>query len=221
MATSPPSVCELFEKVSVTKKAKPKRKLVEGFFDAWKGGFFPLLRLLLPQLDKDRNTYGMKETTLGKAIVAILDISLDSADANALIHWRRPTSGGAGKDAGDFGIVAYGVLKDRTPGTPTLTVADVNARLDDLNRATDKTGRYAVLRHLVQTATALEYKWIIRIILKDLKIHSSEQTLLKYYHPNALQCVPCVCLPAFVAFFFDPRDDSFYGLISFAVPLFA
>lgn len=45
------------------------------------------MRLLLPQLDKERQTYGMKESVLGKLYVEILGIAPTSEDAQvSFIH---------------------------------------------------------------------------------------------------------------------------------------
>lgn len=44
------------------------------------------------KLDKERQTYGMKETNLGKYYVQILNIAETSGDAKRLLHWRKPTA---------------------------------------------------------------------------------------------------------------------------------
>ena len=89
------ALCELFERVFAIGKTSAKKKLLHTFFSRYKStNFFPLLRLLLPQLDKDRQTYGMKETNLGKYYVELLTISSDSEDGRRLLHWRRPTKQG-------------------------------------------------------------------------------------------------------------------------------
>ena len=79
----------------MSSKATQKKKLLQTFFGHYKSHqFHPLLRLLLPQLDKERQTYGMKETTLGKYYVELLNISPESEDGRRLLHWRRPTKQG-------------------------------------------------------------------------------------------------------------------------------
>ena len=40
---------------------------------------------------------------------------------------------------------------------------------------------------LVRSTTALEQKWLTRIILKEMKLHITHQTMLKYFHPDAPQ----------------------------------
>jgi DNA ligase-4 len=50
------------------------------------------MRLLLPQLDKGRPAYGMKETALAKHYIEILNIAKDSVDAKKLLNYRAPSS---------------------------------------------------------------------------------------------------------------------------------
>ena len=84
-----------FEKIFTTPKTNQKKEKLQYFFSHYKSNnFFPLLRLLLPQLDKERQTYGMKETNLGKYYVNLLNISPESEDGRRLLHWRRPTKQG-------------------------------------------------------------------------------------------------------------------------------
>lgn len=46
--------------------------------------FYSILRLLLPQSDRERIAYGLKESKLGKHLVEVLSISKDSDDGKKL-----------------------------------------------------------------------------------------------------------------------------------------
>lgn len=46
--------------------------------------FYPIIRLLLPQSDRERIAYGLKESKLGKHLVEVLSISKDSDDGKKL-----------------------------------------------------------------------------------------------------------------------------------------
>lgn len=139
------AVCHLFERSARSTKASARKKDLQSFFGAYRDDdFFPLMRLLLPQvrdhlfgsaesgpserrlrapishpplplvqLDKERQTYGMKESVLAKLYVHILGISPDSDDGRRLIHWRRPARGAQSGEAGDFGTAVYESLKKR------------------------------------------------------------------------------------------------------------
>jgi len=91
-------ICSMLDKVCKSSKPSQKRDLLAKFFDHYNNHneYFPVMRLLLPQLDKERQAYGFKETMLGKAIVEILNIAPTSPDAVRLISWRKPTKGSTG-----------------------------------------------------------------------------------------------------------------------------
>lgn len=43
------------------------------------------------------------------------------------------------------------------------------------------------MRDLIRKSTAIQVKWIARIILKDLKIGIGHEKALKFFHPDALE----------------------------------
>lgn len=67
------TICNLLESVSGTGKHDKRRQLLADFINNWRNrgqmaglkddaaSFFPALRLLLPEFDKDRGPYGIKE----------------------------------------------------------------------------------------------------------------------------------------------------------------
>ena len=50
------------------------------------------MRLVIPQVDKSRAAYGLKETALAKQYIDILNIAKDSRDAKKLLNYRAPTA---------------------------------------------------------------------------------------------------------------------------------
>jgi len=73
------------------------------------------------------------------------------------------------QEAGDFGNAVYLSLRHRCVETGTLSIADVNSYLDQLNQATDRKVRVRVLARMIRRTTAVQQKWLVRIILKQLK----------------------------------------------------
>jgi hypothetical protein len=61
-------------------------------------------------------------------------------------------------------------LEGRASRKSSITVAQINKFLDELSLAPDKGKRGAVLKKMLHETTALMQKWIVRIILKDLKV---------------------------------------------------
>ena len=104
-------LCSLFEWMLRSKSSAKKRSKFRKFLDNFCGGghYFSAIRLLLPNLDRERGSYGLKESVLATSLVDALGMSRDSDDARRLINWRK---GGAtaGANAGNFALVASEVL---------------------------------------------------------------------------------------------------------------
>jgi len=84
--------------------------------------------------------------------------------------------------------VAFYVLKNRCPAVGTLTIENVNEDLDGIalsyaKKEKDEVSRH--LLHLLRNTSATEQKWLIRIILKELKFGLSETSVLNAFHPDA------------------------------------
>ncbi|OZJ05239.1 hypothetical protein BZG36_02293 [Bifiguratus adelaidae] len=181
--------CRLLASIARQKGTEPKRDKLTRYIQNWRskyGDFFDAMRLLLPAYDKERTTYGMKEQVLAKTYVEILGLSRDSEDADQLIHWRMPGKTKQ-KTAGDFAEVAYEVIRTRSSvSRSTQTVADLNLELDKLSISSGKQQYNEIIRRIFLNYTAEEQKWIIRIVLKELKIGMSENSALTAFHPDAV-----------------------------------
>lgn len=103
----------MFNAMSGDKSSAKKRSRLRAFLDrayvpsGGRDDYFSVLRLVLPGLDRERGTYGLKEAALAAVLVDALGIAKDSTDAVRLTNWRR---GGGGRNAGNFGLVAAEVL---------------------------------------------------------------------------------------------------------------
>ena len=137
-----------------------------------------MYRLFLPALDKDRKSYQMKEIAIAKLYVDALAIDKNSDDGQRLLNYRVPTSNHP--NSGDFGTAVYLSLKDRSRDKSNITVAQVNDYLDKLAQAADKPGRKTILKQLLHETTAIMQKWLVRIILKDLKVKKNESVALGF-----------------------------------------
>lgn len=79
-------------------------------------------------------------------------------------------------------------MKPRCPEKGTLTIQDVNDALDGVassNAAKSKEGVRKNLLRLLKNTSAREQKWLIRIIMKELKIGISQQSIFAVYHEDA------------------------------------
>ncbi|XP_033127857.1 DNA ligase 4-like isoform X2 [Anneissia japonica] len=176
-----------------------KRKLFKDFLDKWRvfhahlhkddsdntDTFYPVMRLLLPQLERERLAYGIKEHTLAKLYIEILGLSKESQDAKKLINYRAPT---AKQEAGDFASVAFFVLRNRCPEKGSLTIKEVNDSLDGIasnNAANKKDVVKKNLMHLLRNTSATEQKWLIRMIMKEMKVGLSQSSIFSVFHQDA------------------------------------
>lgn len=98
-----------------------KRKHLRTFLDrvCTDQDYFSAIRLILPSLDRERGSYGLKEPVLAACLVDALGISKNSEDALRLINWRK---GGtrAGANAGNFHLIAAEVKKEKKTMSHTL-----------------------------------------------------------------------------------------------------
>jgi DNA ligase-1 len=71
---------------------------------------------------------------------------------------------------GDLGAAAQDVLEDSTPANSSLSLAEVAAAFDELARTSTALRKLSLLEDLLRRATALEAKYVIKIISGDLRI---------------------------------------------------
>ncbi len=135
------SLCDLFEK-SLEKTHNERLQLLQKLWKSLSGNdYYPFMRLLLPQLDKERMTYGLKESKIAKYLIEILCIKQNSEDALRLKKWKDPSLS-KGQDGNSFSDTVYSVLKKRgwgnkTDGKRALSIYDVNKLLDALCATND------------------------------------------------------------------------------------
>ncbi|KAI4868435.1 ATP-dependent DNA ligase [Hypoxylon rubiginosum] len=168
-----------------------KRNVIERFISKWRSqtgnDFYPAMRLILPNSDRDRGMYGLKESNIGKLLVKLMRIDRNSEDGDAIIHWKNPRKPEAIRAAGDFAGICFYVLSKRPmliePGN--MRIAEVNEMLDKLAAASGESEQLPIFETFYQRMNAEELKWLIRIILKDMKVGSTERTFLELWHPDA------------------------------------
>ncbi|XP_046858902.1 DNA ligase 4-like isoform X2 [Xenia sp. Carnegie-2017] len=194
-------ICMLLEKIHEIKGTDKKKNMLNSFIASWRDthhkihgntqtedSFFPAMRLLLPQFDKERPAYGLKEVALAKHYIEILSIGKESMDAKKLLNYKAPNH--ASKNAGDFATVAYFVLVNRCPEKGSLNIKQVNDLLTKLamgNSERKKSEMRNALQSLLRNTSALEQKWLIRIILKELKGGISDKSVFDVFHPDAME----------------------------------
>ncbi|KAM3967874.1 LOW QUALITY PROTEIN: uncharacterized protein ACR2FA_011420 [Aphomia sociella] len=144
---------------------------------------FPILRLLLPACDRERNPYNLKEKKLGELLVKVLSIKNSSAARN-LLEYRSVSSA----SENDFAGIAYNVLKNRVRNECDDLTIGINEILDKI--ATAEVGNKGPIlletfEYAINKLSAKQFKWFLRIILKDLKLALGTDRVLGVFHPDA------------------------------------
>ena len=94
----------------------------------------------------------------------------------------------------------------REDGILLQTVFEVNDKLTALSIASDNDKKKKVLLELLKSTSCFEQKWILRIILKDLRIGTQHTTILNHFHPNALELFnSCTDLREVITKCLDPK----------------
>jgi len=149
----------------------------------------PFARLLFPW--QDTRKYGLKAAKIAGIYTDILQLNKDRGDGLALNKWQNEALAGA-KHSGEFGSTLEMVLEHRVKNTsdknknknteepPPKTIGDVNAILDKLSTVKgDKERKDIFDKEIKYHFNANEQKWIVRIIMQDLKIGLNHEPFLK------------------------------------------
>ncbi|XP_035724247.1 DNA ligase 4-like [Vespa mandarinia] len=194
-------LCDVLEKV-IKARASEKIKILKEFILQCKkeGGklkkddsnanisMFPVLRLLLPQCDRKRSSYNLKQKLLTNIYIRVLCLGKSSEDAKKLINYRIPNS--SKSEGSDISEIIYSVVrKYLLHGKESYTIDRINIFLDNISKANQtNNSKDELFKELFRQISALELKWLTRIILKDLKLGVGTKKLLQVYHPKAGQC---------------------------------
>ena len=176
-------LCEFLEKLQNMKGKQKFSQLKDFFSNSTVQNFFPIVRLMVPNYDMERGQYGLKETTLGKLYAELLSLPLKEKDA--LIHFKNPKKQIQGCPAGGFVEVLEFILSKRIGDSKKITIEEVNNQLESLANSIDKNEKKKVLRGLLCSMNALEQKWLVKIILKDMKLGTHDK-ILGAFHERAL-----------------------------------
>ncbi|KAL8480268.1 hypothetical protein ACS0TY_026986 [Phlomoides rotata] len=188
----------LFNWMQKSKSSSVKRSKFRKFLDTFcrpQSGddYFSAIRLILPSLDRERGSYGLREHVLATCLIDALGMSRDSPDSQRLLNWRKggPKSGAF---AGNFSLIAAEVLQRRQGMTSGgLTIKELNELLDRLASSDNRSEKISILSDMIRKTNAQEMKWIIMIILKDLKLGVSEKSIFHEFHPDAEDLFNVTC----------------------------
>ncbi|WEW60983.1 DNA ligase (ATP) [Emydomyces testavorans] len=168
-----------------------RRDIIQRFISKWRkevgDDIYPAFRLIIPEKDRDRAIYGLKEKTIGKLLVKIMKIDRNSEDGFNLLNWKLPGQTMAARMAGDFAGRCYEVISKRPMRTKVgdMTIEEVNDKLDKLAAANKEDEQLPILEDFYRNMNPEELMWLIRIILRQMKVGATERTFFEIWHPDA------------------------------------
>nr|CAH7769432.1 unnamed protein product [Callosobruchus chinensis] len=178
-------LCSFFEEIKERNTPNDKRQLIRERFKKIRDEnsnnssftFYQILRLFIPNLDRERGSFNMREAKMSRVLTKLLDLP-PGQDRNVLSKSHLMAG-----QATDFGDVVYSVIRKYLRSYKNqVTVDDVNMFLDDISKRQNEQDAEQVMMQMFQKMPAENIRWIIGIILKDLKLGISSNTILNCYH---------------------------------------
>ena len=157
-------LAETCERIAATTKKLEKTAIVADYFRSRELGDASISAVFL----SGRAFPAFDERTLqiGGALLWKLVIELAGGHEAAL--------SAAYRKRGDLGSAAADVLAATAPKTGTITLTEVRSTFDRIAETRTATAKTALLQPLLQRATALEAKYILKIITGELRIGLKE-----------------------------------------------
>ena len=168
-----------------------RQNIIERFISRWRekvgNDIYPAFRLIIPEKDRERAMYGLKEKTIAKLLIKIMRLNKDAEDAYSLLNWKQPVHNTFSRMAGDFAGRCYEAISKRPILTDVgkLTIEEVNEFLDELSAAQKEDTQEQIFAELYKKMNAEEMMWLIRIILRQMKVGATEKTFFNIWHPDA------------------------------------
>uniref|UniRef100_A0A0C9Q6E2 DNA ligase 4 n=1 Tax=Fopius arisanus TaxID=64838 RepID=A0A0C9Q6E2_9HYME len=187
------TLCSVFEEISVAKATK-KHQILSEFLQKCRGecqpsttpSLFPILRLFLLKLDRERGPNGLKETSLAALYIRVFSLGRASPDGKKLLNYKEPLR--AKNHTSDFAERVFVVLGPRLRKSSTLLVKDINHFLDTIsNQFSSNQKQDGEFIKMISECSPQEIKWLTRIVLKELKLSMGSKKILQVFHPDAEQ----------------------------------
>ncbi|KAL9070084.1 MAG: hypothetical protein Q9157_005939 [Trypethelium eluteriae] len=168
-----------------------RRNIIERFISRWRqqvgNDIYSAFRLIIPEKDRERGMYGLKEKAIGKLLVRVMKIDKNSTDGYNLLNWKLPGNQTHSAMTGDFAGRCYEVLSKRPLRTEVgnMTIAEVNELLDRLSVAQKEENQLPIFEEFYKRMNSEELMWLVRMILRQMKVGATEKTFFDIWHPDA------------------------------------
>ncbi|CAH2069661.1 unnamed protein product, partial [Thlaspi arvense] len=178
----------LFNWIQKSKTSSQKRSKFRKFLDTYckPSDYFVAVRLIIPSLDRERGSYGLKESVLATCLIDALGISRDAPDAVRLLNWRKGGTAKAGANAGNFSLIAAEVLQQRQGmSSGGLSIKELNDLLDRLASSENSGENFCSFNSDSEDECAGNEV--------DLKLGMSEKSIFQEFHPDAEDLFNVTC----------------------------
>ncbi|XP_070497107.1 DNA ligase 4 [Chironomus tepperi] len=134
---------------------------------------YPLIRIILSNEERER-AYGIQEKTLRK--ILIKSIKINGPDARKIVQCNE----------NELADKVYEVVSSRNSRSSKLTVHQVDTLLNNLCENQTQKYQQTQFEYLFLNGSATDFKWIVKIILKNMNLKININKFLTHYHPLAL-----------------------------------
>lgn len=177
------------------------------------GSIYPMLRLMCPNSDSARSKFWVTAKTIGPLWAESIGLSKSNRDSKRLHHFNDPTVNPA-PALGDISQTIYNIMDQRYPDFKQMpgksaTVGEINQLLDEFfairqghsfvyqgqqhdedETTSKKKGAKQLRIEWIQKLigrrfTPAEYKWIVRILIRETKLGIGEDSIISYIHVYA------------------------------------
>lgn len=182
-------ICDLLDEVQKAQGHSSKLEILKMKFaklrDDTKNfeNFYQIIRLILPEMDHGRKTYNMKENKIGRAIIKMLNLGDGNDKKNLLNHSKISVS-----NIIDFADIVHTTLRKYiSKKQSSINVSELNNHLDLIANRDSDTKLDEIMLKMFRSLTNSESKWIVRIMLKKLKLGIDNNKILNVFHPDAVE----------------------------------
>ena len=204
-----------------------RSKIIHRFISRWRSevgdDFYPAFRLIVPDKDRDRPMYGLKERAIARLLIKLLKIGSNTEDASNLLNWKLPSHSAVSGVDGDFPSKCHAVLKKRPMRTEVgdMRIAEVNELLDRLAAAQKEDSQLSIFTGFYNRMNPDEMHWLIRIILRRLNMGATERTFFNVRvntHKYILKLMKTIALASGCRRAFQCFIESSSGMLGIVRP---
>ncbi|KAL0231983.1 hypothetical protein PCE1_002979 [Barthelona sp. PCE] len=192
-------VCKIYD--ALGSKKQKRNVLIANVLTVIRNSFrddpalgFGFFRLLVPSADENRRQkYGLRESGLAKLMSGGIP-GLSESERDRIKRYKNHSSRHGSGDCPSVirdVVQSYDVPRDTSEAdlSSVPTVLEVNMLLDRLIETKKQDDRIVLLRDFgtKKIVLSIEWYWICRLILLDLKIRVSPKSIFKGWHPQAFR----------------------------------